>query len=83
LTEQNRRIVAAQQRPGVEAVGTKAAGKGTQSIDPDAVNNWTALVEAEQQTGKSLAQATRACVLKHGDAHPAYLAAFNAGVSRE
>ena len=36
-----------------------------------------------EPTGKSLAQATRACVLKHGDAHLAYLAAFNAGVPRE
>lgn len=83
MTEQNKRIAAAQQRPGVEAVGTKLAGKGSQSIDPDAVSNWNALVEAEQQTGKSLAQATRACVLKHGDAHLAYLAAFNAGVPRD
>ena len=83
MSEQNKRLAAAQQRPGVDAVGTKASGSGARSIDPDAVSNWNALVEAEQQTGKSLAQATRACVLKHGDAHLAYLAAFNAGVSRE
>ena len=86
MTEQNKRIVAAQQRPGVEAVGTKATGnnsKGSQSIDPDAIANWNALLEAEQQTGKSLAQATRACVVQHPDAHLAYLAAFNANVPRE
>jgi protease-4 len=80
MTEQNRRIVAAQQRPGVEAVGTKATGKSSPSIDPDAIANWNALIEAEQQTGKTLAQATRACVVQHPDAHLAYLAAFNASV---
>ena len=83
MTEQNKRIAAAQQRPGVDAVGTKVPGGGSPAIDPDAISNWEALVQAEQQTGKSPAQATRACVQKHGDAHLAYLAAFNATVNRE
>ena len=85
MTEQNKRIIAAQQRPGVEAVGTKATGnnKGSQSIDPDAISNWNTLLEAEQQTGKTLAQATKTCVAKHPDAHLAYLAAFNATIPND
>lgn len=83
MTEQNKRLAAAQQRPGVDAVGTKVPGGGSPTIDPDAIANWEALVAAEQQTGKTLAQATRACVAKHPDAHLAYLAAFNANVPRE
>ena len=83
MTEQNRRLAEAQRRPGVDAVGTKVPGGGPSAIDPDALSNWEALVQAEQQTGKTQAQATRACVVKHPDAHLAYLAAFNAGVPRE
>jgi len=83
MAEQNKRLAAAQQRPGVDAVGTKAAGSTAGTIDPDAISNWEALVQAEQQTGKTPAQATRACVTKHPDAHLAYLAAFNANVPRE
>lgn len=80
MAEQNRRIVAAQQKPGVEAVGTRTPGKSQQvaGYDPDAIANWNQLIAQKQSEGLDRRRATSWCVENHPQEHAAYLAAFNA-----
>ena len=82
MAEQNKRIEAAKQKPGVDAVGTKP-GNTTSTINPDAIANWHALLDAKKIAGRTAAQAMRECVAESPEAHAAYLAAFNAGIDRE
>jgi len=79
MAEQNKRLVAAQQKPGVDAVGTRTPGKSSASTgyDPDAIANWNQLVAQKRAEGMDQRRATSWCVENHPDAHAAYLAAFN------
>lgn len=81
MAEQNKRLVAAQQKPGVDAVGTRTPGKSQASAtgyDPDAIANWNQLVAQKRAEGMDQRKATSWCVEHHPDAHEAYLVAFNA-----
>lgn len=80
MAEQNRRIEAAKQRPGVEAVGTRPGENS--GVDEGAIANWESLVAAEMAAGKNRANAVKACVKNNREAHLAYLAAHNAQVRR-
>jgi len=81
MAEQNKRIVAAQQKPGVDAVGTRAPGKqqaASAGYDPDAIASWNQLVAQKRVEGMDQRRATSWCVENHPQEHAAYLAAFNA-----
>ena len=64
---------------GVEPVGA-GAGAGASAGGDDAVSCWNELVSSEIKSGKSLPQATRACVVNHPEAHAAYVQAHNSSL---
>jgi hypothetical protein len=83
MAEQNKRIEAAKQSPGVQAVGTRPSkGTAAQSVDGGSVDAWNSLVESRMQNGQSKADATRYCVTHHPEEHLAFLAAHNARFAR-
>jgi len=84
MAEQNKRIEAAKQSPGVQAVGTRPskATATAQSVDGGAIDAWNSLVESRMQNGQSKADATRYCVTHHQEEHLAFLAAHNARFAR-
>jgi protease-4 len=79
MTEQNRRLEAAKQRPGVEPVGTKPTKTtGGQMINQaDAVAAWNEAVAAKTAAGMTKAKAIRAVVMENPDLHTAYVEAAN------
>ena len=74
MVEQNKRIEAAKQRPGVDAVGTKPSkgdGRG------DAIQIWNDAVEEKVTAGLSKPKAVAAVVRENPELHAAFVAASN------
>lgn len=74
MTEQNARIAAASQRPGVDAVGTKPSKANPVG---DVLNDWREAVAAKMAAGLPKAKATASVVKENPELHQAYIAAVN------
>jgi signal peptide peptidase SppA len=74
MAEQNQRIAAAKQRPGVEPIGTKQSKANPVG---DVLNDWREAVAAKMAAGLPKAKATAAVVKESPDLHQAYISAVN------
>jgi len=84
MAEQNARIAAASQRPGVDPVGTKPSKpQQQQSQDTDAARQWHDAIRERMAAGMTQAQAARAVAVENPDLQIAFIAAHNAAVRNQ